>query len=160
MDEDALRTELSRRESAIAGGASWFFWIAGFSVLNSLVFFLGESWNFMMGLGLLQLAEGLLQEASPLLRALGLAFNLAAAGLFVLLGLQARKRARWAFLTGFTLYFLDSLVSLLLGEYASLGFHGLALFMILGGYRSINKASAIAARIDQLDTRAKAAAKG
>lgn len=154
MDEEALRAELLRRESAISGGAVWFYWIAGLSVLNCLVTLVGWHWNFLVGLGIMQLAEGLFQEPSPLVRGLGVVLNLAAAGVFLWLGSQARKRARWAFRTGFVLYFLDSLIFLVLGEFTSLGFHGLALFMILGGYRSIKKASAIAARIDQLQTRA------
>lgn len=153
MDEEALRAELSRRESAISGGAVWFYWIAGISVLSCLVSFGGRDWNFLIGLGIVQLIEGLFQEPSPLVRGLGVVLNLVAAGLFFWLGLQARKRARWAFMTGFILYFLDSLIFLVLGEFASLGFHGLALFMILGGYRSIKKASVLAARLDQLHIR-------
>jgi hypothetical protein len=154
MDEEALRAELLRRESAISGGAAWFYWIAVVSVLGCAVTILGRDWNFLIGLGIMQLIAGLSQEPFPLVRGLGVVVHLAAAGLFVWLGFWARKRARWAFMAGFLLYFLDSLIFLLLGEFASLGFHGLALFMLLGGYRSIKKASALAARIDQLHTRA------
>jgi hypothetical protein len=147
MNEEALRAELSRRESAISGASNWLYWIAGVSVLSSLTIFFGREWNFLIGLGIRQLVEGLFQEASPLVRGLGLAFHLAAAGLFFWLAGQARKRVRRAFLIGFILYFLDSLIFLALGQFESLGFHGLALCMILGGYRSIKKVGALATRV-------------
>lgn len=153
MNEEALRAEILRRESAIAGGAGWFNWIAGLSVLSSLLTIWGIDWNFLIGLGVVQLVEGLFQESFPLVRSLGVVLNLAAAGLFFWLGGKARKRAPWAFMAGFALYFLDSLIFLALGEFVSLGFHGLALFMILGGYRSIIKVRALAARIDRLPPR-------
>lgn len=149
MDEATLKTELLRRESAISSGANWFFWIAGLSVLNSLLSYFRGDWNFFIGLSGMHLVEVLAQKDSTLVRGLGLNLNLGAALLFCWLGLLARKRNRRAFMAGFIVYLADSLVFLGLGDNASLGFHALGLFMILGGYRSVPKAAALACRLEQ-----------
>ncbi|MGV3503867.1 MAG: hypothetical protein ACO1O1_09165 [Adhaeribacter sp.] len=151
MNEAALKTELLKRESAIASGANWFFWIAALSVLNSLLNYFYGNWNFFVGLSGMHLVDMFVQKDATLLRGLGLNLNLGAALLFCWLGLLARKRNRRAFLAGFLLYLADSLVFLLLADSASLGFHALGLFMIVGGYRSVPKAAALACRLEQVN---------
>ncbi|MGV3640599.1 MAG: hypothetical protein ACO1NZ_08785 [Adhaeribacter sp.] len=138
-----------RRESAIASGANWFFWIAGLSVLNSLLSYFYGDWNLFIGLSGMHLVDLLAQKETTLLRGLGLNLNLGAALLFCWLGLLARKRNRRAFMAGFLFYLADSLVFLMLADSASLGFHALGLFMILGGYRSVPKAATLAYQLKQ-----------
>src|SRR5216117_2936789 len=38
----------------LKSGASWFYWIAGLSLINSIVAFTGGQWAFLFGLGITQ----------------------------------------------------------------------------------------------------------
>ena len=43
----------------LKSGANWFYWIAGLSVVNSLIFAFGGHTSFIAGLGLTQLIDGI-----------------------------------------------------------------------------------------------------
>jgi hypothetical protein len=45
-------------ENQVKGGTSWFFWIAGLSILNSIIFFSGSSITFVVGLGATRFIDG------------------------------------------------------------------------------------------------------
>ena len=40
-------------------GASWFYWIAGASVVNTIIFLFGGNLNFIVGLGVTQVINGI-----------------------------------------------------------------------------------------------------
>ncbi|MGI8656220.1 MAG: hypothetical protein ACR2LC_13505 [Pyrinomonadaceae bacterium] len=40
-------------------GANWFFWIAALSMINSVVLLMNGQWNFLAGLGITQLIDGI-----------------------------------------------------------------------------------------------------
>ena len=46
-------------EAAFKGGANWFFWIAGLSVINSLIITFGGEMSFVIGLGITQFIDGI-----------------------------------------------------------------------------------------------------
>lgn len=46
-------------ENQFKGGASWFHWIAGLSIVNLLTLLLGARWTFFVGLGTTQVVAGL-----------------------------------------------------------------------------------------------------
>ena len=43
----------------LRSGANWFYWIAGLSVVNSLIFAFGGKVSFIAGLGLTQIVDGI-----------------------------------------------------------------------------------------------------
>lgn len=117
-------------------GANWFFWIAGFSIINSIVLLSNGEWNFLVGLGVTQLIDGVVmasEELGAAAVALALILDATVAGFFVVMGLLARRGFTWAFLLGMIAYALDGLLFAYVQGWANVGFHALALFFIYRG---------------------------
>lgn len=149
-DEMVVPAEKGSRLAAAAKikkGADWFFWIAGLSVLNSIISLLGGGINFLIGLGLPQIMTGVAKlvagEASAttgiIVQAIAFAASVAISAIFVGFGLFARNRQRWAFIVGMILYVLDGLVFIWVADYWSIGFHVLALLGLFGGLRAVGE---------------------
>jgi hypothetical protein len=84
-------------------GANWFFWIAGMSVVNSLVLLFEGEWSFIVGLGLTQLFDGVAlavvensDGSMAAAKIVALCLDVAVAFVFVLFGVFARKQGAWA----------------------------------------------------------------
>jgi hypothetical protein len=131
--------DLEKRHS---DGVKWFYWIAGLSVVNSIMVLTGGRWSFLIGLGITQLVDGLataiMEESSAslgiIVRVAAFIFTLFVAGVFVLFGFLA-KRHKWAFIVGMVAYAFDGLVFLLVSDFWSMGFH---LFGLYGLYRGLS----------------------
>jgi len=131
-------------------GANWFYWIAGLSVINSVIFVLGADVAFLAGLGLTQLMDAVIglsveQGAPALLKAVAVVFDFVVVAIFALIGYYAGRRFSAAFLIGIVVYLLDGLLLLLLGAYLTAGFHAFALFFIIRGFFACRKLNATAA---------------
>ena len=95
-------------EQQAKSGADWFFWIAGLSLINSLILLAGSQWSFIIGLGITQFIDAIAliiaEEIGIIGKAIGFFLDMIAAGIFVLFGVFARKRhtwkAKWARSTG------------------------------------------------------------
>jgi hypothetical protein len=129
------------------GGASWFYWIAGLSIVNTLIFFFGGNWSFFAGLGVTQIVDAVVlfmtgNDGFSVLKLIAVVFDLVVAGLFFLCGLWAHKFQTWAFVTGMILYLLDGLLLLVIGAYLPAAFHAFALFMIFRGFSAARKINA------------------
>jgi len=131
----------------VRSGANWFYWIAGLSVVNSIIIaFRGEG-GFVVGLGVTQLIDIIAAEivketdggTGTIVTAIALVLDLIVASVFVLFGILANKRMGWAFLLGMVIYLFDGLLFLLAQDWLSLGFHGFVLFCIYAGYASLKK---------------------
>ncbi|HEV7903830.1 MAG TPA: hypothetical protein VGO96_08320 [Pyrinomonadaceae bacterium] len=124
-------------------GANWFFWIAGFSVVNSIILLANGQWNFLIGLGLTQLIDGVATVAAERMggAATGIALILDAmvAGFFIVMGLLARRGFGWAFVLGMVVYVLDGLLFLYVQQWLNIAFHGLALYYIYRGFAANSK---------------------
>ena len=133
--------------SHVRGGANWFYWIAGLSLVNSVVFFFGSPIAFIAGLGFTQIADEvvqlLIQNGAPsAFRAVVSVFDLVFLILFALLGYYANKRFAAAFIIGTAIYALDAILLLFIGAFFPAGFHAFALFFIVRGFlacRKLNK---------------------
>lgn len=145
----AARAALEKRYRS---GASWFFIIAGFSIVNSVFVLANIKRTFVIGLGITQVvdaimakvAEGLQGSGPAVAKGIGLAVNVGIAGGFALLGVLAFKRMRWAVIVGMIPYAFDALLFLLVKDWLSIGFHALALFGLWSGLKA-------AKRLDELD---------
>jgi hypothetical protein len=133
-----------KAENQLKSGTNWFWWIAGLSVVNSLILLSGSNWNFVVGLGVTQIVDGVAQalaselpDVGTIVKIGGLLIDVAIAGLFVLLGFLARKRFAWAFIIGIVLYSLDGLIFLLVQSWLNVGFHAFALFGIYSGFKAL-----------------------
>ena len=133
-----------RLTKQLSSGASWFYWIAGLSVINTVISLTGGTTSFVTGLGTTQiidalamiLLEGASEGAITLIRGLNIFFDLGAIALFVFFGIFAHKGHRWAFIVGMVIYFFDSLIFLLIADYLSIAFHALALWGLFNGMKA------------------------
>jgi hypothetical protein len=136
-------SELQRR---LKNGASNFYWIAGLSVLNTLVFIFGGGITFVVGLGITQIVDGFAAAAaqySPasaiLFKGIGFIISLVISGVFVFFGVFAGKEKKWAFIIGMVLYGLDAILMLVFKEYLGFGFHLFFLWLLYTGLRALNQ---------------------
>lgn len=121
-------------------GADWFFWIAGLSLINSIILLAGGQWSFIVGLGITQIIDtiglGIAKEAGIIGNIIAFVFDALAAGIFIIFGIFSKKRYSWAFIVGMILYALDGLLFLLVRDFLSIGFHIFALYCIYGGFKA------------------------
>jgi hypothetical protein len=127
-------------------GANWFFWIAGLSLVNSIVFLSGGELNFVVGLGLTQVIDGIAgviakeaKDAEMVVRVVAFGLDVVIAGFVVGFGVLARKGFDWAFLVGMVLYAIVGLIFLLVQAWLSIGFHVFALFCIWAGLKALRE---------------------
>lgn len=138
-DEPPNAIDEYKKVSQMKSGANWFFWIAGLSMVNSLIFIFGGNWSFFAGLAITQVADALVVQISgdsafSIVKFIALTMDFIIAGIFVLCGVFAGRMQAWAFIIGMIIYALDGILALLLGAYLSAGFHVFALIMIFTGF--------------------------
>jgi hypothetical protein len=139
MDYRELVALKTKTEERFKSGANWFYWIAALSIINSAIYFFKGSWNFIFGLGITQLIEGILIEFGSIGITIAIILNSIILGIFLLIGRLSNKRKRWAYIIGMVIYSLDSLVFLLAADIWSIGFHGFALFSMYGGLKAMKE---------------------
>jgi hypothetical protein len=115
-------------------GARWFYWIAGLSMINSMVVIFGGNFHFVVGLGITSVVDAMAKRVGTASSVLDLIINGFVAELFVLFGYFACKAQKWAFMVGMGLYLLDGVLLLSARDYLSVGFHAYALYAIYRGY--------------------------
>lgn len=117
----------------IKSSASWFYWIAGLSLVNSLVALSGSDWRFILGMGVTQIIDIFADRASGGGKAIVLVLDLLMIGTAVTFGIFANKGHRWAFIVGMILYALDGIIFVLAGDWLPVAFHAYALFRLYQG---------------------------
>jgi len=143
--------DLPKLEQATAGGANWFYWIAGLSLVNSVITVFGGGWGFIVGLGFTQIidaigmaiAEEMGSGAATAAKVIALVGSVLVSGVFVVFGYFAGKRQNWAFIVGMVIYAFDGVLFLLFADWLSVGFHGFALFCIWSGFAASRKLAGI-----------------
>lgn len=126
--------ELAQALPAVARGARWFWFIAGFTAVNMVLDLSHSGTNFVVGLGFTLLANALLAAGAAL------AVNVLLIGLFALVGLQARQGQAWAFVLGILVYGADALVYLKSQAWLPVGIHALALYYIVTAFTALQAA--------------------
>ena len=113
----------------VRNGGRWFYWIAGLSAVNFVIFVMGSDTGFALGTAIDWFLQGILEElADP---ALGWIAHVVVIALFVFLGTRATAGAQWAFIVGGLVYALDGLIFLLAGDLIGIAVHAFALFAIV-----------------------------
>jgi len=123
-------------EHQLKSGASWFYWIAALSLVNSVVALTGSAWGFALGLGVTQIIDAVVGHSGGAGKAVAFTLDLVAAGLLVLFGVFGNKKQGWAFIVGMVVVALDTIVTGLLQMWMSLAFHVFALFCIFKGFQA------------------------
>jgi len=127
-----------RLEAQFRNGANWFFWIAGMSLVNSLVGLFGGQWGFVIGLGVTQVIDAVLTSGDGDVgsRLIGPLLTAAVAGVFIACGYFARQGKRSLFIAGIVLYVLDSLIFVVVRDVLAIAFHAFALYCLVKGMRA------------------------
>jgi hypothetical protein len=128
---------------AVRRGASWFYWIAGLSLINSLVVIFGGNFHFVVGLGVTSVVDVLAKQAGNAGIVLDIVINGFVAGVFLLFGSIAGKAQKWVFVVGMALYALDGLLLFLVKDFFSVAFHAYALFAIYRGLAAVSQLQSI-----------------
>ena len=127
-------------EGRIKNGASWFYWIAAFSVINSILVYTSLPWTFGLGLGATVERDNAARQMGGSAMISHLGINIAIAGLVAAFGYFAGKRHGWAFLVGMILLGLDTVLTGLLSMWLNLALHLWAMISIFLGYRACRAA--------------------
>ena len=126
-------TDLATLRSRAQSGVGWFYWIAGLSLVNSIVAATGSQWGFMAGLGVTQLIDGMAQSVGSGAKPVALALDVLVAGMVVGVGVAASRNAG-VYLAGMIAYALDAALFAVAGDWIGLGFHGLVLYFLWNGW--------------------------
>lgn len=126
----------------LKSSASWFYWIAGLSLINSITAFSGSTWHFIVGLGITTLFDALASEFGSAGKTIVLLLDLVAAGIFILLGIFAHKRHTWAFIVGMILFGLDTLFFLIGQDWIGIAFHVFVLYCLFRGFKACRELNA------------------
>jgi hypothetical protein len=113
----------------IASAARWFWWIAGLSLVNTIMVQSGSTMNFVVGLGITAVADVFFADA----KMTGFIIDAVAIGFFVLVGWQGQRGKLWAFYLGIVVYALDALVYVSFQDWMPVAFHGLAIYFLAKG---------------------------
>ena len=128
-------------------GAGWFYWIAGLSLINSLMVLSGNDRSFALGLGLTLITDSIALEASKDLGQSAIitagVFDAIVLGLIVLCGWLSQKRMLPIFAMGMALYLLDGLLCLLLSSMMCIAIHGFALWSMWTGFLAFRQLNAL-----------------
>ena len=116
-------------DPVIQSAARWFWWIAGLSLVNAVMFHSGSDVNFVVGLAMTTIASVAFAQNLPIAIALAAIMI----GFYFLMGFHAQRRALWAFYLGLAVYALDALIYVLFQDWMSVAFHALAAFFIFKG---------------------------
>jgi len=150
LPHDAAVRELFARGK---NGAAWFYWIAGLSVVNTVMVLAEGGRRFALGLVVTMVSDAMAAKAlkpggeiSLLWIALG--FNAFVLGLFIVCGRLSQRRMLSIYALGMALYLVDCIFSLMLsgfmrtgGGFIGIAIHGYALWSMWSGfvaYRQLN----------------------
>jgi hypothetical protein len=141
-------------QNQVKKGANWFYWIAGASLVNTIIILFNGTLSLVVGLGIIQIVSGIAvaieHQTGMATSAKAGAFllNAAISSVFVALGYFAGKGMVWAFIVGIAFYFFDGLIFLLFGDILSIGFHCFALFFIVRGFLAAKNLKKLRQTID------------
>ena len=127
--ESITMSSSNASDPVVQSAARWFWWIAGLSLVNTVLFFAGSDTSFVIGLAMTTLASAAFADNLPVAIVLaGLTI-----GFYYFVGLQAERHKLWAFYAGLVVYIADGLLYVLFEDWMSVGFHALAAFFIVKG---------------------------
>lgn len=130
------RAAVAQANPKVQGGARWFWWIAGLSLVNTVVLLSGGNFNFVVGLAVTQIFDALFQSIKPL----AVIFDVLALGFFFGAGYFARQGHVWAFAVGGIAYLVDGVIFGFFGDWLPVAFHIYVLFFIYAGWNELRSA--------------------
>lgn len=129
-------------------GAAWFYWIAGLSLINSVIALVGGGIEFALGLSITRIADVVAVrqaaiDGGPTAIIIAACFDAVVLGLVMLCGWLSQKRILFIFAMGMFLYLLDGLLSLLFMDIVSIAIHAFAIWSMWAGFSAYRKLNAL-----------------
>jgi len=126
-------------EKFYKGISIWFYIIAVFSIINSIVLALNWKVNFPVGLGITQIIDSLFIKLFGQYVIVSGFITLVISGVFILFGYYSKKKSHSAIIVGMLVYGLDTVIIFLLKYWIGFGFHLFILFGLISGFERILK---------------------
>ncbi|HZJ43817.1 MAG TPA: hypothetical protein VFD63_08625 [Pyrinomonadaceae bacterium] len=121
-------------------GVHWFYWIAGLTLVTSVISLAGGGWRFFLSLGITQLVDAIAVELSASLgnatKVIAIVLDIFAIAVFAVSGWLASKRHLWAYVVGMVLFLLDGVVSLVFGDWLGVIVHAIVLVVMFRAFQS------------------------
>jgi hypothetical protein len=138
--QEAYRMQVAAAKAGIKRGASWFDWIAIFSIVNAVIVLTNGNWRFLLGLGITDLVNYFAQKSGGNSgQIVGLGVTVLAAAFYWAMGHFAKQGQRWAVILGMAFYLLDGGICLLAELWLAAAFHGYALYMLTRTFSAIKQ---------------------
>lgn len=119
-------------------GANWFYWIAGLTLITSMISLLGGGWRFFLSLEITQVIDGISLYAADRFgeaaKVIAIVLDIFIAALFAGIAYLANKRQLWAYVVGMVLFLFDSLLSILIFDWLAIIVHGFVMVMLIRGF--------------------------
>ena len=130
-------TELTQ---TFKSGANWFYWIAGLTIITSLIAYFGGGIRFLISLGSTQIIDGIAEalstEVGGAAKVVALVLDIIVTGLFVLFGYLAGQKMLWAYAVGMVVFLMDGLLALAFQDWIGVLAHGFVLFWLFRGFQA------------------------
>ena len=121
-------------------GANWFYWIAGLTIVTSVIAFGGGGIRFLLGLGITQIIDGVAEaisaEGGGVAKVVALVISLLISGVFIIFGWLSNQKMLGAYIAGMVLFALDGLLSLAFQDWIGVIAHGVVLFFLFRGFQA------------------------
>lgn len=140
MNQEIFDLEKEEIQQKIKKAANWFYWIAGLSIINSILSFdTPSNIGFIAGLGICQVVDEVIIEMFGTYNHYATIINLIISLVIAFIGYQARKASKTAFIIGLNLYALDAILFFYFNLWLSFAFHISFLYFIYQGIPAINE---------------------
>lgn len=139
------------RQSLVQGmksTGSTFYWIAGLSLINTIMMATKANLMFLGGLGITLVVDVVFANTGANIQPIGFGINITIALMFLALGMWAGKGAKPAFIIGMGLYALDACLYILVSDWINVAFHGYFLYLLFQGFKA---SGALKAALKKLD---------
>lgn len=128
-------------------GPGFFYYIAGISLLNSILFIFKVGFYGSLGITtvITYIAMAIVESAGGgmgtafIINAIGFFINAFIAGMVALVGYLSSRGHGWAYVIGMIAYTIDALVMLWIGDWLEVIVHMIFLFMLWKGWRTLRK---------------------
>lgn len=135
-EAQAQQMVISALKAKADNASSWFFWIAGFALITSLVSLTGMGFVFFFGLGVTRIIDVMarLISHSDKTPPVAILFDLIPIGFYFLIGNLSKKAWGWL-VVGMVFFLIDGLMLFLLKQpdWIGIAAHGYVLFILWQG---------------------------
>jgi GYF domain 2 len=140
----APKPQATASMAQMKSGASWFYWVAALSLVNSILELTNTGGTFVFGLGITQVIDSFAGSLGAAGKGVAFGLDLLAAGALVLFGIFGQKGHAWAFILGIGLYALDGVIFLLQPSWLGVAVHVFVLFCLIRGFIACRELNAAA----------------